>query len=136
MCKELDGLKAMGMWEIIDLPKGMHAVDMCWVLKIKTDANLIPTKFKARLVARGFTQREGINYTEVFTPVAPIQSIQGVLAIATVQDWEVDSIDIKQAYLNSTLHHDVFLKLPLGTKIPSGKALKLMKGLYGLKQSG
>ncbi|SOV03025.1 uncharacterized protein UDID_18314 [Ustilago sp. UG-2017a] len=108
MCKELDGLKAMGMWEVADLLKGMNTVDTRWVLKIKTDANLIPTKFKARLVAQGFTQREGIDYTEVFAP----------------------------AYLNSTLHHSIFLKPPLGMKVPPGKALKLMKGLYGLKQSG
>ncbi|CCF53470.1 hypothetical protein NDA14_005791 [Ustilago hordei] len=75
MCKELDGLRAMGTWEITNLPKGMNAVDMHWVLKIKMDADLIPTKFKARLVAQGFMQREGIDYTEVFAPVAPIQSI-------------------------------------------------------------
>ncbi|SOV08313.1 uncharacterized protein UDID_17347 [Ustilago sp. UG-2017a] len=108
MCKELDGLKAMGTWEVADLPKGMNTVNTRWVLKIKTDANLIPTKFKARLVVRGFTQREGIDYTEVFTPV----------------------------YLNSTLHHSIFLKPLLGMKVPPGKAPKLMKGLYGLKQSG
>ncbi|SOV08005.1 uncharacterized protein UDID_17259 [Ustilago sp. UG-2017a] len=136
MRKELDRLKAMGTWEVADLPKGMNTVDTHWVLKIKTDANLIPTKFKARLVAWGFTQREGIDYTEVFAPVAPIQSIQGVLAMATVRDWEVDCVDVKQAYLNSTLHHSIFLKPPLGMKVTPGKALKLMKGLYGLKQSG
>ncbi|SOV03879.1 uncharacterized protein UDID_19349 [Ustilago sp. UG-2017a] len=78
MRKELDGLKAMGTWEVADLPKGMNTVDTCWVLKIKTDANLIPTKSKA----------------------------------------------------------SIFLKPPLGMKVPPGKALKLMKGLYGLKQSG
>ncbi|UTT87921.1 hypothetical protein NDA17_004201 [Ustilago hordei] len=103
MRKELDGLEAMGMWEIVNLPKGANTVDMCWVLKIKTDANLVLTKFKAQLVAQGFTQRKGINYTEVFAPVAPIQSIRGP---------------------------------PVGIKIPPRKALKVVKGLYGLKQSG
>lgn len=68
--------------------------------------------------------------------MAPIQSIRGVLAIVAVQGWEVNSIDIKQAYLNSNLHHDVYLKPPVGTKVQPGKVLKLMKGLYGLKQSG
>ncbi|SOV04531.1 uncharacterized protein UDID_17116 [Ustilago sp. UG-2017a] len=92
-----------------DLPKGANTVDTRWVLKIKTDANLMLTKFKARLVARGFTQRKGIDYTEVFAP---------------------------QVYLNSTIHHDVYLKPPVGIKIPPGKALKVVKGLYGLKQSG
>ncbi|SOV02937.1 uncharacterized protein UDID_18084 [Ustilago sp. UG-2017a] len=136
MCKELNGLEAMGTWETTDLPRGMNTVDTRWVLKIKTDANLVPTKYKARLVARGFTQREGLDYTEIFAPVAPIQAIRGVLAIAAVRDWEVDSIDVKQAYLNSSLHHDVYLKPPVGTRVPPGKVLKLIKGLYGLKQSG
>ncbi|KAJ1578410.1 hypothetical protein NDA11_005594 [Ustilago hordei] len=136
MRKELDGLEAMGTWEIVDLPKGANTVDTRWVLKIKTDANLVPTKFKAQLVARGFTQREGIDYTEVFAPVAPIQSIRGVIAVAAVRDWEMDSIDVKQAYLNSTIHHDVYLKPPVGIEIPPGKVLKVVKGLYGLKQSG
>ncbi|SOV04383.1 uncharacterized protein UDID_17076 [Ustilago sp. UG-2017a] len=136
MRKELDGLEAMGTWEITNLPRGMNTVDTRWVLKIKTDANMIPTKYKARLVARGFTQREGLDYAEIFAPVAPIQAIRGVLAIAAVRDWEVDSIDVKQAYLNSNLHHDVYLKPPVGTRTPPGKVLKLVKGLYGLKQSG
>ncbi|SOV05631.1 uncharacterized protein UDID_18477 [Ustilago sp. UG-2017a] len=83
-----------------------------------------------------FMQREGIDYTEIFAPVAPIQLIRGVLAIAAVRGWEVDSIDVKQAYLNLSLHHDVYLKPPIGMKVPPGKVLKLMKGLYGLKQSG
>ncbi|KAJ1040912.1 hypothetical protein NDA10_003793 [Ustilago hordei] len=57
---------AMGTWEITDLPKGANTIDTCWVLKIKTDANLVPTKFKARLIAQGFMQCKGIDYTEVF----------------------------------------------------------------------
>ncbi|SOV09258.1 uncharacterized protein UDID_18539 [Ustilago sp. UG-2017a] len=97
-----------------------------------------PRADKVQSPAHGtrFTQREGIDYTEVFTPVAPIQSIRGVIAVAAVRDWEIDSIDVKQAYLNSTIHHDVYLKPPVGIKIPPGKVLKVVKGLYGLKQSG
>ncbi|CCF47918.1 hypothetical protein NDA11_001482 [Ustilago hordei] len=128
MQKELEGLETMGTWEVTNLPPGMNTINTRWVLKIKTDANLVPTKFKARLIARGFTQREGVNYTEIFTPVAPIQTIRG--------GWEVDSVNVKQAYLNSNLHHDVYLRLPIGTQVPPGKVLKLVKGLYGLKQLG
>ena len=134
--KELEGLEAMGTWEITDLLHSMNTVDTRWVLKVKTDANLIPTKYKVRLVARGFIQREGIDYTGIFAPVAPIQSIRGVLAVAAVRDWEVDLVDVKQAYLNSSLHHHVYLKPPVGTKVQPGKVLKLIKGLYRLKQSG
>ncbi|KAJ1045275.1 hypothetical protein NDA11_005365 [Ustilago hordei] len=96
MWKELEGLEAMGMWEVTDLLPGKNTVNTHWVLKIKTDANLIPTKYKARLVARGFTQKEGLDYTEIFALVAPIQSIQGVLVINTIRDWEVDLVDVKQ----------------------------------------
>ncbi|KAJ1018436.1 hypothetical protein NDA18_006590 [Ustilago nuda] len=126
MRKELEGLEAMGTWETTDLPHGMNTVDTCWVLKIKMDTNLIPIKYKARLVAQGFTQREGIDYTEIFAPMSPIQLIRGVLAITAIQDWEVDLIDVKQAYLNSSLHHDVYLKPPIGTKVLPGKVLKLL----------
>ncbi|KAJ1576873.1 hypothetical protein NDA12_001535 [Ustilago hordei] len=84
MQKELEGLEAMGTWEIANLPPGMNAINTCWVLKIKTDANMVPTKFKARLVARGFTQREGVDYMEIFVPVVPIQSIRGVLAVVAI----------------------------------------------------
>ncbi|CCF51357.1 hypothetical protein NDA11_005823 [Ustilago hordei] len=136
MQKELDSLEAMGTWEVTDLPPGKHMVDTHWVLKVKTGSNLIPTKFKVRLVAWGFTQKEGTNYTEIFAPVVPIQSIQGILTFAAVQDWEVDLIDIKQAYLNSNLHHDIYLKPPISMKVHPGKVFKLIKGLYGLKQLG
>ncbi|SYW74145.1 uncharacterized protein UHO2_01010 [Ustilago hordei] len=129
-------LEAMGMWEVMDLPPGMNTVDTKWVLEVKTDANLVPTKFKARLMARGFTQREGVNYAKIFAPVVPIQSIRGILAVVAVQDWEIDLVDVKQAYLNLNLHHNIYLKPPIGTKVPPGKVFKLKKGLYGLKQSG
>ncbi|CCF54874.1 uncharacterized protein UHO2_02201 [Ustilago hordei] len=119
-----------------NLPAGVNTIDTRWVLKIKTDANLVPMKFKARLVAQRFTQKAGVDYTEIFAPVAPIQLIRGVLVLAVVQNWEVDTIDVKQAYLNSSLHHDVYLQPLVGTTVPPGKVLKLMKGLYGLKQSG
>ncbi|CCF49547.1 conserved uncharacterized protein (N-terminal fragment), partial [Ustilago hordei] len=117
------------------MPPSTNIVNTHWVLKIKMAANLVPTKFKARLVVRGVTQKEGINYVEIFALVALIQSIRGVLVIAAVQNWEVDLIDIKQVYLNSSLQHDVYLRPPVGTKVPQGKVLKLIKGLYGLKQS-
>lgn len=134
--KEIEGLEAMGTWEVVDKPKDAHLVDSKMVLKIKTDADLVPTKHKARLVARGFTQRYGVDFEEIFAPVAPLETIRSVLAIATVNDWEIDSIDVVQAYLNSKLHHDVYLKPPEGLSVPEGKVYKLVKGLYGLKQSG
>ena len=136
MRSEIGGLEANDTWIVADLPPGQNLVDSKWVLKIKTDANRVPTRYKARLVARGFTQREGVDFDEIFAPVAPLEAIRGILAVATVFDWEVDGIDVVQAYLNSTLHHDVYMKPPAGVNVPPGQVLRLVKGLYGLKQSG
>ncbi|SNX81731.1 related to retrotransposon protein [Melanopsichium pennsylvanicum] len=134
--KEVEGLEKKGTWEIVDRPLNVRLVDSKLVLKIKTDANMKPTKYKARLVARGFTQQQGIDYDEIFAPVAPMEAIRAVLAIAAFNDWEIDCIDVVQAYLNSELHHEVYLKPPQITQVPEGKVYKLKKGLYGLKQSG
>ncbi|UTT94482.1 hypothetical protein NDA17_005304 [Ustilago hordei] len=103
--------------DLTSIAFGLKATD------IKEAKNLNPTK-------------EGIDYTKIFAPVVPIQSIRGVLAVAAVQNWEVDLIDIKQAYLNSSLQHNVYLRPLVGAEVPQGKVLKLIKGLYGLKQSG
>jgi len=133
---EMDGLEKMGIWQVVDKPPNTHLVDSKLVLTIKMDANMIPTKFKARFCARGFSQREGIDYDEIFAPVVPQDAIRTILALAARLDWELDSIDIAQAYLNADLHHDVYLKPPEGSDVPKGKVYKLIKSLYGLKQSG
>lgn len=134
--KELEGLEAMGTWKIVDRPAHTNVVGSKMILKVKTDADQIPVKYKARFVAQGFSQKEGVDFEEIFAPVAPIDTIRCLLAVAAVKDWEVDSVDVVQAYLNSTLHHDVYLKPPDGSKVPPDKVYKLVKGLYGLKQSG
>lgn len=133
---EMDGLERMSIWEIVDRPPNTNLVDSKLVLTIKTDANMVPVKFKARFCARGFSQRPGVDYDEIFAPVVPQDAIRAILTIATQQDWELDSIDVSQAYLNADLHHDVYLKPPEGADVPKGKVYKLVKGLYGLKQSG
>lgn len=134
--KELEGLETMGTWEIVDRPAGSPLVDSKIVLRLKLDADGVPLKHKARLVARGFTQREGIDYQETFSPVAPLGAIRAILALAVQHDWEVHALDITMAYLNSTLKEAVYMKPPEGSGIPAGKVYKVVKGLYGLKQSG
>ncbi|KAJ1572182.1 hypothetical protein NDA15_006802 [Ustilago hordei] len=133
---EMDGLERMNIWKIVDRPPNTNLVDSKLVLTIKTDANMIPIKYKARFCARGFSQRPGVDYDEIFAPVVPQDAIRTILTIAAREDWELDSIDVTQAYLNADLHHEVFLKPPEGADVPKGKVYKLIKGLYGLKQSG
>ncbi|KAJ1041408.1 hypothetical protein NDA10_005389 [Ustilago hordei] len=134
--KELDGLEAMGTWEIVDVPPNTRLVDSKIILRLKLDADGIPVRHKARLVARGFTQREGIDFEETFAPVAPLSAIRALLSLAVERNWEVHQLDITMAYLNSTLNHVIYMKPPEGAKVPTGKAYRVIKGLYGLKQSG
>ncbi|KAJ1603603.1 hypothetical protein NDA14_004381 [Ustilago hordei] len=97
---------------------------------------MIPIKYKARFCTRGFSQRPSVDYDKIFAPVVPQDAICTILTVAAWKDWELDSINVTQAYLNTNLHHEVFLKPPEGADIPKGKVYKLIKGLYGLKQSG
>ncbi|SOV04448.1 uncharacterized protein UDID_17091 [Ustilago sp. UG-2017a] len=134
--KELEGLKAMGTWEVVHQPPGVPLVDSKVVLRLKLDADGVPVKHKARLVARGFTQREGIDYQETFSPVAPLGAIRAILALAVQNNREVHALDITMAYLNSTLKEAIYMKPPEGSGVAPGKVYKVVKGLYGLKQSG
>ncbi|KAJ1589263.1 hypothetical protein NDA15_003916 [Ustilago hordei] len=134
--KELEGLEAMGTWEVVHQPPGVPLVDSKVVLRLKLDADGVPVKHKARLVARGFTQREGIDYQETFSPVAPLGAIRAILALAVQNNWEIHALDITMAYLNSTLKEAIYMKPPEGSGVAPGKVYKVVKGLYGLKQSG
>ena len=91
-----------------------------------------------RIVARGHRQVEGINYTETFSAAAKMPTVQAVLVNAAQQDWEIEHVDIKNTYLNAPLKEVIFMKPPKGVLKPGqeGKVLRLLKGLYGLKQAG
>ncbi|KAJ1595925.1 hypothetical protein NDA14_007330 [Ustilago hordei] len=106
------------------------------VLWLKLIADGVPIKHKARLVARGFTQREGIDYQETFSLVAPLGAIRAILALAVQNDWEVHALDITMAYLNSRLKEVIYMKPPEGSGVAPRQVYKVVKGLYGLKQSG
>ncbi|SOV06178.1 uncharacterized protein UDID_19427 [Ustilago sp. UG-2017a] len=136
ICKELDRLEAMGTWEIVDVPPNTRLVNSKIVLRLKLDANGIPVWHKVRLVTWGFTQREGIDFEETFAPVAPLSAIRALLSLAVEHNWEVHQLNITVAYLNSTLNHVIYMKPPEGAKVPKGKAYRVIKGLYGLKQLG
>jgi Reverse transcriptase (RNA-dependent DNA polymerase) len=93
------------------------------------------TKHKARLVARGFQQEEGIDYKETFASVVKPASTRILLALAAILSWFVHQGDVKTAFLNSDLDRPVYIKAPKDTKLPRGFCLLLIKALYGLKQS-
>ena len=136
MDEELKALEKHGTWEVVPRPKGVKPITSKWVYKIKLDSNNQPVRFKARLVARGFEQKEGIDYEETFAPVVKLKSLKILLAIAAAQDLEVRQMDFDNAFLNAELSHDVYMELPKGSHYPDGTVIKLKKSLYGLKQAG
>ena len=112
---------------------GYRLIGLKWVYKVKRDERGAVVKYKARLVARGFVQREGIDFEEVFAPVARMESVRLLLAMAVAKDWCVHHLDIKSAFLNGELVETVFIKQALGFAVKGAKhkVLKQCKALYG-----
>jgi hypothetical protein len=135
--KELDSMQKNKVWKVVDLPKDASVVKCRWVFKTKLDESNKPVRFKARLVAKGFSQVQGINYDETYAPVAKYKSLKLLMAIVNQLDLEFKQIDFETAFLNAPLDYDVYMELPEGMSLPHsrGKALLLLKAIYGLKQS-
>jgi hypothetical protein len=122
---------------LADLPADRRAIRLKWVFKVKRDSNGNVVKHKARFVVKGYAQRRGIYYDEIFTPVARLDSVRLLIALAAHNGWEVQHLDVKSAFLNGNLHEEVFVEQPMGF-IKAGeehKVLKLRKALYGLHQA-
>lgn len=143
MVEEIDSLIKNNTWSLEFLPEGRKAVKNKWVFRVKVKSNGTIERFKARLVAKGFTQTHGIDYQETFAPTVRAESIRILLAVAAVEDLDLVQFDIKTAYLNATLHEEIYMELPQGfeeeiyRRFPGshGKLCRIRKGLYGLKQS-
>jgi hypothetical protein len=107
------------------------------VFKLKRDEARAIVKHNARLVARGFVQREGIDFDDTFTPVARMESVRLLFALTAQEGWRVHHMDIKSAFLNGDLKDEVYVHQPSGFAIPGmeGKVLRLRKTLYGLRQA-
>lgn len=134
MKSELKAIDDNQTWELTTLPPGRKAIGSRWVFKAKKDETGAVTKFKARLVAQGFSQKFGIDYDQVFAPVARSATLRLVLSVAGNRNYIVHHFDITTAFLNGVLNEEIFMKQPPGFE--SGeKVYKLKKSLYGLKQS-
>jgi hypothetical protein len=135
MKAEMDAVEKNRTWELADLPRGHHAITLKWVLKLKRDEVNAIIKYKARLVARGFLQQEGIDFDDAFAPVARMVSVRLLLALAAHEGWRVHHMDVKSALLNSDLKEKVYMHQPPRFTIPDkeGKVLRLRKALYVLR---
>eukprot|EP01103_Thecamoeba_quadrilineata_P005129 TRINITY_DN1496_c0_g1_i7.p1 TRINITY_DN1496_c0_g1~~TRINITY_DN1496_c0_g1_i7.p1 ORF type:complete len:277 (+),score=24.13 TRINITY_DN1496_c0_g1_i7:25-855(+) len=121
---------------IIKRPSGIRTIGSKWVFRTKTDISGQPIRFKARICAKGFKQRKGIDYFETSSPVVNIYTLRILLAIAAFLKYKVYQLDVVQAYLNSDLDVDIFMELPPGIEGDKNDVMHLKKSLYGLKQSG
>nr|GEZ05659.1 copia protein [Tanacetum cinerariifolium] len=137
MQEELLQFKMQKVWVLVDLPYGKRAIGTKWVFKNKKDKIGIVIRNKARLVAQGHTQEEGIDYEEVFTPVARIEAIRLFLAYASFMSFMVYQMDVKSDFLYGTIKEEVYVCQPPGFEDPDhpDKVYKVVKALYGLHQA-
>ena len=135
MLEEMNAIEENETWQLVDPPLGCRLISLKWVYKVKRDELCAIVKHKARLIARGFVQHEGIDFQEVFAPVACMESVRLLLALAAAKDWCIHHLDVKSAFLNSELAETVFLKQPPGFAIKGAehRVLRLRKALYGLR---
>ncbi|GJS67592.1 retrotransposon protein, putative, ty1-copia subclass [Tanacetum coccineum] len=135
MKEEMDSLRKNKTWELVDHPAGQKLVSCKWLFKIKEGIEGVQKpRYKARLVARGFTQRAGIDYNEVFSPVVRHTSIRVILALTACKDYELEQLDVKTAFLHGNLEEVIYMRQPPGYE-QGNKVCLLKKSLYGLKQS-
>ncbi|GJZ66240.1 putative ribonuclease H-like domain-containing protein [Tanacetum coccineum] len=137
MQEELLQFKLQKVWVLVDLPYGKKVIGTKWVFRNKRDERSIVVKNKARLVAQGFRQEEGIDYDEVFAPVARIEAIRLFLAFASYMGFTVYQMDVKSAFLYGTIGEEVYVQQPPGFVDPAhpNKVYKVIKALYGLHQA-
>ena len=134
---EIHAIERNHTWELVDLPPQAKKIGVKWVYKTKLNEEGKVEKCKARLVAKGYSQTAGVDYTEVFAPVARWDTIRSLLAVAAQHGWPIYQLDVKSAFLYGELKEEVYVDQPEGF-IRAGeedKVYRLRKALYGLKQA-
>jgi hypothetical protein len=134
MIEEMGEHAINGTWELEEPPKGTKLLDCKWVFKRKRDSAGNIVRYKARLVAKGCQQREGIDFTEVFAPTSKHATLRALLSRVAVEDWELQQLDVRTAFLKGELEEDIWMKQPPGF-VEGTKACHLRKSLYGLRQA-
>lgn len=132
---EMDALEMNGTWTVVKNPGNVKVISSKWVFKRKNTDDEKPEQFKARLVARGFLQKRGVDFVESYAPVARLPTVRFVLSVGVKNGYHFRHLDVKTAFLNEVLKEDVFMNLPEGMELEPGYILKLHRSLYGLKQS-
>lgn len=135
MDEEVNALLKNGIWDLVPKPKDVQPVYCKWTYKIKMKADVSVDRFKARLIARGFSQKYGEDYEETFSTVAKMTSPRLLLALIVSNDWKLWQLDVKNEFLYGELENDMFIKQPhiyISEQYPEYMC-KLKMALYGLK---
>ncbi|CAI7835867.1 unnamed protein product [Closterium sp. NIES-53] len=135
MLSELKSIEVNGTWELVELPEGRKAITSKWLFKIKSDADGKIEHYKSRLVAKGYQQKEKVDYKELFAHVVKPTTLRTLLAGDPIKGWVVKQMDVTTAFLNGVLEEEIFMAQPEGFDDGSGRVLRLKKALYGLKQA-
>ena len=137
MNQEIDSIKKNKTWDLVDFPSHKKSIGVKWVYKTKLNEKGQIEKHKARLVAKGFSQQPSTDYGETFTPVARLDTVRTLLAIAAQHKWQVYHMDVKSAFLNGFLEEEVYVNQPPRFEVQEqpAKVYRLNKSLYGLKQA-
>jgi hypothetical protein len=137
MIEEKQSIIKNNVWEIVPRPKSKDVVSSKWLFKIKHVVDGSIDKYKAKFVAHGFSQKEGIDYEETFTHVARYTSIRTIITLAAKMKWKLHQMNIKTAFLNGVIKEEVYIEQPQGFEVEDRKThvCKLKKALYGLKQA-
>jgi hypothetical protein len=122
-------------WELTKLPPNKKAVTCKWVFKTKRKVDGSLERHKARLVARGFTQTQELDYTETFSPVVRMSTVRILLTLVAAKGWILQQLDINTTFLHGELKEEVYMTLPQGLDVQdTSNICQLRKSLYGLKQ--
>ena len=137
MVEEYSSIMKNDVWDVLPRSEGKSVVSSKWIYKIKYAANGSIEKFKARFVAWGFSQQEGVDYEETFAPVAKHTCIRVVLSIALEMGWRIHQMDVKTTFLNGAIEEEVHIEQLQGFEVHGrgSHVCRLKKALYGFKQA-
>lgn len=137
MDEEYQSLMDNHTWSLVPLPHGRSAIGCRWTYKLKHGSDGTIQRYKARFVAKGYSQRPGLDFTETYAPVVKLDSLRAILSIAANRDLDMIQLDVKTAFLYGEVAEELYISQPEGFIVDGQESLvcRLHKGLYGLKQS-
>lgn len=137
MVEEYSSIMKNSVWEVVPRPEDKYVVGSRWLYKIKHAVDGSVEKFKAQFVAKGFSQKEGVDYDETFAPIARYSSIRAIISVAAQMGWRIHQMDVKIAFLNGVIEEEIYIEHLEGFEAHErdSHVCRLKRALYGLKQA-